>query len=59
MAQIHTQRSMAKLAAEAELASRPLPVMDALILATAQCHGLTVVTHNIQDFDRFPQVFNP
>jgi predicted nucleic acid-binding protein len=49
----------AQLAAQADLAGRPLPVMDGLIMATAQCHGLTVVTRNVQDFAQFPQVFNP
>lgn len=49
----------AQLAAQADLAGRPLPVMDGLVMATAQCHGLTVVTRNVQDFALFPQVFNP
>ena len=49
----------AQIAAHAELAGQPLPVMDGLIMATAQCHGLTVVTRNVQDFAPFPQVFNP
>jgi predicted nucleic acid-binding protein len=49
----------AQLAAQSELAGRPLPVMDGLIMATAQCHGLTVVTRNVQDFGLLPQVFNP
>lgn len=49
----------AQLAAQAELAGQPLPVMDGLIMATAQCHGLTVVTRNVQDFERYPQVLNP
>lgn len=49
----------AQLAAQAELAGKPLPVMDGLVMATAQCHGLTVVTRNIQDFGLFPQVLNP
>jgi hypothetical protein len=31
--------------------SQPLPVIDALIAATARVHGLTVVTRNVQDFD--------
>jgi hypothetical protein len=40
--------------------SRPLPVIEALIAATAQVHGLTVVTCNVKDFElaRVP-VFNP
>ena len=49
----------AQLAAQSELARRPLPVMDGLIMATAQRHGLTVVTRNVQDFSLLPQVFNP
>jgi hypothetical protein len=49
----------AELSARAELAGRPLPVMDGLLMATAQCHGLTVVTRNSQDFASFPRVFNP
>ena len=49
----------AQFATQYELAGRSLPVMDGLIMATAQCHGLTVVTRNVQDFSLFPQVFNP
>lgn len=49
----------AQLSAQAELSGRPLPVMDGLLMATAQCHGLTVVTRNTQDFEPFPRVFNP
>jgi len=49
----------AQIAAGAELAGQPMPVMDGLLMATAQCHGLTVVTRNMQDFAPYPQVFNP
>lgn len=49
----------AQIAAHAELAGQPMPVMDGLLIATAQCHGLTVVTRNVQDFTQYPQVFNP
>jgi predicted nucleic acid-binding protein len=49
----------AQIAATAELAGQPLPVMDGLLMATAQCHGLTVVTRNVQDFTLYLQVFNP
>jgi len=49
----------AQIAAHSELAGQPLPVMDGLIMATAQCHGLTVVTRNVQDFAVYPQIFNP
>ncbi|MDP2253950.1 MAG: type II toxin-antitoxin system VapC family toxin, partial [Thiobacillus sp.] len=49
----------AQFSAQAELAGRPLPVMDGLLMATAQCHGLTMVTRNAQGFESFPRVFNP
>ena len=49
----------AQIAAYAEQAGQPLPVMDGLLMATAQCHGLTVVTRNVQNFALYPQVFNP
>ena len=49
----------AQIAAHLELAGQPLPVMYGLIMATAQCHGLTVVTRNVQDFAAYPQIFNP
>lgn len=49
----------AQIAARGELAGKTLPVMDGLIMATAQCHGLTVVTRNVQDFAAYPQIFNP
>ena len=49
----------AQITAHAELAGQPIPVMDSLLMATAQCHGFTVVTRNVQDFTMYPQVFNP
>ena len=49
----------AQIAAHAELAGQPVPVMASLLMATAQCHGLTVVTRNVQDFALYPQVLNP
>ena len=49
----------AQIAAHTELAGHPLPVMDGLLMATAQCHGLTVVTHNVNDFAVYPLVFDP
>ncbi|TCS71776.1 hypothetical protein EDC61_108119 [Sulfuritortus calidifontis] len=49
----------AQIASQAELAGQPLPVMDGLLVATAQCHGLTIVTRNVQDFTLYPQVLNP
>ena len=41
-----------KLQGEAERAGEKLPVMDALIAATAAAHGLVVVTRNIKDMER-------
>jgi toxin FitB len=32
--------------------AQPLPVIDALIAATARVHELTVVTRNVKDFER-------
>ncbi len=33
-------------------AEQPLPVIDALIAATARVHGLALVTRNVRDFER-------
>ncbi len=40
--------------------AQPIPVIDALIAATAQVHGMTVVTRNAKDFELAGvQVLNP
>ncbi len=40
--------------------AQPLPVIDALIAATARVHDLTVVTRNVKDFELAGvQVLNP
>jgi toxin FitB len=39
------------LAGQCQLRGRPLQVADGLIAATALEHGLTVVTHNVRDFE--------
>ena len=40
--------------------AQPLPVIDALMAATAWVHGMTVVTRNVKDFDLAGvQVLNP
>jgi hypothetical protein len=49
----------AQIVAHAEAIGQPLPVMDSLLMASAQCHGLAIVTRNVQDFAMYPQVFNP
>jgi predicted nucleic acid-binding protein len=39
---------------------QPVPVIDALIAATARVHGMTVVTRNVKDFELAGvQVLNP
>jgi predicted nucleic acid-binding protein len=40
------------IAGESERRGRPLPVIDCLIAATAQVHGLAVATRNAGDFER-------
>lgn len=52
-------RVWAQQSAQAELEGQPISPLDGLLMATAQCHGLTVVTRNVVDFARYPQVFNP
>ncbi|MHB1595715.1 MAG: PIN domain-containing protein [Streptosporangiaceae bacterium] len=40
--------------------ARPLPVINALIAATARVHGMNVVTRNVKDFELAGvQVLNP
>lgn len=40
-----------KVVARAETAGRPIHAMDAFIAATAEVHGLTLVTRNASDFE--------
>ena len=40
------------IAGESERRGRPLPVIDCLIAATAQVHGLAVATRNVGDIER-------
>lgn len=49
-----------RLSAEGRQAGRPLPVVDGLLLATAEVHGLTFVTRNERDCaDRGVDILNP
>lgn len=41
-----------QISGASEARGKPLPVIDALIAATAVVHGLTVVTRNTTDFER-------
>jgi toxin FitB len=45
-------RRWGKMCGEAERVGKPMPVLDALIAAVAQVHGLTVVTRNEGQFIR-------
>lgn len=49
-----------RLAAVAQKSGRPIPVVDGLLLATAQAHGLRFVTRNTKDVEaRGVAVLNP
>ena len=49
-----------EILATAEKKGKPLPAIDSLIAATAQVHGLTVVTRNTQDMEGSgTEVINP
>lgn len=49
-----------RLVAEGRRSGRPLPVIDGLLLATAEVHDLTFVTRNEADCaDRGVPVLNP
>lgn len=49
-----------KMQGEAERNGNKLPVIDALLAATAQTNGLTLATRNVVDFERCgSRVFNP
>jgi hypothetical protein len=52
-------RVWSQCCAQADLAGQRLATLDGLLMATAQCHGLTVVTRNVRDFVRYPRLFNP
>ena len=52
-------RVWSQCCAQADLAGQRLATLDALLMATAQCHGLTVVTRNVRGFARYPLVLNP
>ena len=57
---LETALCWGRLQGEAERAGEKLPVMDALIAATAAVHGLTVVTRNDKDLLRCgAKVCNP
>jgi len=49
---IRTAARWGAITGESEKRGKPLPVIDSLIAATAVVHGLTVVTRNVEDFER-------
>lgn len=49
---LETALCWGRLQGEAEQAGVKLPVMDSLIAATANEHGLVVVTRNVRDIER-------
>jgi toxin FitB len=52
--------SWGRLVARCEASGRPIGAMDAFIAATAEVHRLTLVTHNVTDFETaLPAVVNP
>jgi predicted nucleic acid-binding protein len=52
--------SWALLRAAGDETGRPLPLVDGLLLATAQAHGLTFVTRDVSQLDgRGVRVFTP
>jgi len=49
-----------KMAARRKAAGRPMEAVDALIAATAEVHGLTLVTRNVSDFQgSVKSILNP
>jgi predicted nucleic acid-binding protein len=49
-----------KIRRATENARRTIPIMDAFLAATAEVHGLTLVTRNVLDFEAWGgPVFNP
>ncbi len=52
--------TQARIRRAAENARRTMPQIDAFLAATAQVHGLTLVTRNVRDFEAWGgAVFNP
>jgi len=53
-------RSWGRLVGEAAARGLTLPIIDALLAATAQQHALSVVTRNVRDLERCGvEVVNP
>jgi toxin FitB len=48
-----------KTVSRCEAVGRPVGVIDAFLAATAEIHGLTLVTRNVSDFSFLRAVLNP
>lgn len=48
-----------QLSARADVAGQPIATIDGLLMATAQRHGLAIVTRNVSDFALYEPVINP
>jgi predicted nucleic acid-binding protein len=44
-------KAWGRVTARGQALGRPVDSMDAFIAATAECHGLTLVTRNVRDFE--------
>ncbi|NMM04825.1 type II toxin-antitoxin system VapC family toxin [Polaromonas sp.] len=52
-------RVWAQQAAQAGRLGHSIAPLQGLLLATAQCYSLTLVTRDVADFAPYPQLFNP
>jgi toxin FitB len=48
----HTAETWGVMMARGQQAGQTLGSMDAFVAATAEAHGLTLVTRNVKDFER-------
>ena len=55
----HISDVWGKTVARSEAVGRPMGIMDAFLSATAEVHGLTLVTRNVSDFPLLKLIFNP
>jgi len=56
---INVADAWGKIVSRAESAGRPIGAMDAFLAATAEMHGLTLVTRNVSDFPLLNATLNP
>ena len=56
---INVADAWGKTVSSCEAAGRPIGAMDAFLAATAEMHGLTLVTRNVSDFPLLKATLNP